>query len=244
MNNEIPLELLEAQRRIKASQTGDLGIRKPPSGSLEVALGKLRATLDKTPVVANAKPDKRSDEQKTASLRSSWNAPLRHTSRTEFDPLATEWIATKERLCRRLGSGLTVALVGVRGPGKTQIGVEMMKAATLVGRSAYYCTAMDYFMRIKDSFQNDAEKSQSSAQQFFIKPKLLVIDEMHVRSDSAWEDNMLTDLIGKRYNAMLDTVLISNQKLNEFEQSVGASVMDRLNETGGVIEARWKSFRT
>jgi len=240
---ETPIELLEAQRRIKASQIGDLGIAKVKTESVDAALGRLKEALAKAPAIPNTQFDQEEHRRSVEKLRVSWNAPHRHATRTEFDQSATAWTATKNSLVDRLGTGFTVALVGVRGPGKTQLGVELMKFSTGALRSAYYCTAMDYFMRIKDSFNNDAEKSQSEAQRFFIKPKLLVLDEMHVRSDSAWEDNMLTDLIGKRYNAVLDTVLISNQTLSEFEKSVGPSIMDRLNETGGIVECKWKSFR-
>lgn len=240
---ETPIELLEAQRRIKAAQVGDLGIAKDKSENLEDALQKLRGTLEKCPRLPDTQFDQEDRLRSIEKLRAFWNAPERHVKRTVFDPVPKEWHETKAKLSARLGSGFTAGLVGIRGPGKTQLGVELMKISTQALRSAYYCTAMDYFMRIKDSFHSDTEKSQSEAQRFFIKPKLLVLDEVHVRSDSAWEDNMLTDLIGKRYNAVLDTVLISNQSLAEFERSVGPSIMDRLNETGGIVECKWKSFR-
>jgi DNA replication protein DnaC len=242
--SEPTIEVLEAQRRLRAKQVGDMGIPQiVKSESLEAATERLRRALVSRPLL----PDKRFDElarvKEVERLRSAWNAPARHVQRTEFDPEAKEWLSALEKLKARLGKGFIVGLVGIRGPGKTQMGVELMRESTKALRSAYYCTAMDYFMHIKDAFQNDSEKSQQEAQKFFVKPKLLVLDEVHVRSGSSWEDNMLTDLIGKRYNAVLDTVLISNQTLPEFQSSVGASIMDRLNETGGVVEAKWKSFR-
>lgn len=243
MTDEKPIELLEAERRIKSEQVGDLGITKIGGETMEEALTRLRTVLASKPVVANSEADRLEREASISKLRSTWNAPKRHVSRTEFDLRATEWMAANGKLASKLGSGFTAALVGTRGPGKTQMAVELMREVTRRLKPAYYCTAMDYFMRIKDAFHQDREERQRDAQVFFVKPALLVIDEVNVRSDSAWEDNMLADLIGKRYNGVLDTLLISNQTVPEFEQSIGASILDRLNETGGIIECNWKSFR-
>lgn len=242
--SETPIEVLEAQRRLRAKQVGDLGIPKVKVASVDAALDRLKNALTAKPLLPDKSFDMEARLKEVHRLRSSWNAPARHALRTVFDPEAKEWQTALEKLKARLGTGFIVGLVGIRGPGKTQLGVELMRESTKALRSAYYCTAMDYFMHIKDAFQNDSEKSQQEAQKFFVKPKLLVLDEVHVRSGSSWEDNMLTDLIGKRYNAVLDTVLISNQTLPEFQASVGPSIMDRLNETGGCITCSWKSFRS
>lgn len=241
---ETPIEILEAQRRVKASQTEIKGL-KPQivTGTITDALGSLKKTLDTVKLSKSDAVDARRDFLAVSRLRDNWNAPRRHSERTSLDGNAKEWNACFQKLKKLIGTGFTVALVGTRGPGKTQIAVELMREATLQLNSAYYCTAMDYFMRIKDCFQPDRKERQEDAQRFFAKPKLLVIDEVNVRSDSAWEDNMLADLIGKRYNGLLDTVLISNETAKKFEESIGPSIIDRLNETGGIVECTWRSFR-
>lgn len=243
MSDDKPIELLEAERRIKASQIGDLGIPKIKTVNLEAACSSLLSTLESRPVVSNAEAEQRDDSASVLKLRTVWNAPKRHVSKADLDRSVDGWNNAYDALKAKLGSGFTVALVGKRGPGKTQIAVELMREATARLRASYYCTAMDYFSRIKDGFHSDRTERLRDAQAFFVKPLLLVLDEIHVRSDSAWEDNMLIDLIGKRYNAVLDTILISNQTIEEFERSIGPSILDRLNETGGIIEANWRSFR-
>jgi DNA replication protein DnaC len=236
-----PIELLEAERRIRASQ---VQIAAPPAGeTIDGALGKLKATLDRVQKLPDASASDRETLMAISRLRETWNAPKRHVERITLNPDATEWNECHRKLKAMLGSGFTVALVGIRGPGKTQMAVELMREVTNRQRTAYYCSAMDYFMRIKDAFHPDRKERQEDAQRFFAKPRLLVVDEMHVRSDSVWEDNMLADLINKRYNGLLDTVLISNETVAQFTKSVGASIMDRLNETGGIVEATWPSFR-
>jgi DNA replication protein DnaC len=237
---ETPIELLEAQRRIKAAQTQKA---EAPTETLDDAIKKLGGVLGRIRTIPNAVADNRERAEVAEKLREGWNAPKRHVERVEFDADCLEWKTRLSALSEKIGRGFTVALVGTRGPGKTQMAVELMKQATNSGRSAYYCTAMDYFMRVKDAFHTDRKERQEDAQKFFARFKLLVIDEMNVRSDSAWESNMLSDLIGKRYNAVLDTVLISNETADQFEKSMGPSIIDRLNETGGIVECTWKSFR-
>lgn len=240
MSDELPIELLEAQRKIRASQTDVIEPLQIPE-SIGSALDRLKQTLSSAKTIPDTQHDSQERAKAVDRLRELWNAPIRHSSRRDL--YGDEWRAQYVKLYRLLGSGFTIALVGKRGPGKTQMGVELMRECTAQLKSAYYCTAMDYFMRIKDTFQPDRKETQADAQKFFAKPRLLVIDELHVRSDSAWEDNMLVDLIGKRYNALLDTLLISNQTSIDFERTVGPSIIDRLNETGGIVECTWQSFR-
>jgi len=54
---------------------------------------------------------------------------------------------------------------------------------------------------------------------------------------------MLTALIDYRYSQMRDTVIISNLKREAFTASMGASVVSRMIEAGGIIECNWPSFR-
>lgn len=242
MSEQIPAQLVEAQRKIRSSQV-ELAPTDKPVETLDAALERLNKATSSFKPIPNAQYDAEQHRSTVEKLRGVWNAPARHASRTELDTSATEWMAMFGRLGKLLGTGFTAALVGLRGPGKTQLGIELMRNCTERHRSAYYCTAMDYFMRIKDAFHNDRKETQAEAQKFFAKFSLLVLDEVNVRSDSAWEDNMLADLIGKRYNALLDTVLISNETAEQFEKSMGPSIIDRLNETGGIAECTWRSFR-
>jgi DNA replication protein DnaC len=102
---------------------------------------------------------------------------------------------------------------------------------------------MEFFISIKSSFRRSSETSEDDVLESLASPKLLVIDEVQERSESAWEDRLLTFLVNQRYNAMKDTILIANLTKAEFAQSVGASIVSRLNETGGIIECAWPSFR-
>lgn len=136
-------------------------------------------------------------------------------------------------------------LIGPRGTGKTQMAAETMRSQIYLRHAtARYITAMEFFMTIKEAYR---AKSQSEEEVLlsFRQPKLLVIDEITVRSDSAWENMLLTYLIDKRYGSQSDTLLIGNCKdAEEVVARVGPSIASRIQECGSVIECNWPSFRS
>lgn len=175
-----------------------------------------------------------------AELQRDWHAPKRHLE-TVVRQNCEAWWKTLLNLSTRLNTGFIFALVGPRGPGKTQMGVELMKIQTSQLRSARYCTALDFFIDLKSCF--DTDRNQRRVLDQYAAPRLLVIDEAQERGETPWEDRMLTYLINRRYNDRKDTLLISNQTAKEFWTAIGPSVASRMSETGSVIECTWPSFR-
>jgi len=54
---------------------------------------------------------------------------------------------------------------------------------------------------------------------------------------------MLFELLNRRYNDLKDTILIANKSKAEFQDYIGPSLASRMNETGGIVECNWPSFR-
>jgi DNA replication protein DnaC len=167
--------------------------------------------------------------------------PARQAGRSELS--GEEWLAKFKMLQGKLGRGGIFALIGTNGPGKTQMGVECIRRASAQRRTSRYAAAMEFFLDLKASYRKDSEKDERAVIQEYAKPRLLVLDECQERGETEWEDRMLTYLIDRRYREERDTILISNLKRSEFEKSLGWSVISRLNETGGIIECTWPSFR-
>lgn len=152
------------------------------------------------------------------------------------------------------GKGAIVALVGPRGTGKTYIASQFVidllwaelhtskcswiryeKLTTIVGRlKAFYGDMGTISMEKLEAYRAFLTKALD----------LLIIDEIHeVAEDSKHKDRILTDLLDTRYAAKKDTILISNQSAEEFERTTNPSIIDRLNEHGGIISCAWQSFR-
>lgn len=173
------------------------------------------------------------------SLRDKWNAPRRHSLVTANTKGPWGDALRKAAKCLEGGESATVAIVGNRGNGKTQIGVELMKQFTAQKKSALFCTAIEFFMEIKATFKKDSNETESEVLAWFRKPKLLVIDEVGKRSGSEWESQLLFELINSRYNDLKATVLIDNRSAKEFSETIGPSLCRRINEGGGIIECNW-----
>ncbi len=199
-----------------------------------------------TPYVATpeAIAQREADKQREiiVGLKAKMNLPLRHQRLEKFE--GEEWKARLEQVTQKIGKGFILALIGQRGTGKTQMAVECIERAISQAKRAEYCLAMDFFLKIKATFSRDAAEDEGDVLNRYCVPKLLVIDEIQERAESQWEDRLMTHLINRRYNDMKDTLLISNLCKEEFVASIGSSIASRLNETGGICQCNWKSFRT
>lgn len=185
--------------------------------------------------------EERQHMMKVNELRVAAQVPKRH-----MQTKVNEQTAWGEKFCElqeRLGKGFLIALVGTRGNGKTQLGVELIRVATFDLRKSLFTSAVQFFIEIKSSYRKDAEKTEHEVIRKFSRPSLLVIDEFGKRGESEWENTMLFEVINNRYNAMLDTVLIDNRTKAEFIARIGPSLASRMEETGGIVECNWESFR-
>lgn len=171
--------------------------------------------------------------------------PKRHFSKLKKDLKKDgPWQSAGETIYSKVGTGFLYALVGPKGTGKTQIGCNVLLQAQRVKEfTTMYVKCMDFFLAVKASYKPDAEMAERDVIRFFGRPEVLVIDEFGERGESEWEDRLLTYLIDRRYDAVKDTLIISNQLQPAFEASLGASALSRLNETGGIIPCLWPSFR-
>lgn len=180
-------------------------------------------------------------KMRAESLRSNWGAPARHAER--IVAFSKGWSDAQRSLLNILGTGLFVGLVGGRGTGKTQLAVELMRETTERQKSALFCSAMQFFIEVKATYGEGSKTREGAVIQKYQFTSLLVIDEMGKRGNSDWENNLLFELINRRYNDRMDTILIDNRTKAEFIETIGPSLASRMNECGGIVECNWESFR-
>jgi DNA replication protein DnaC len=167
--------------------------------------------------------------------------PKRHMGRHSFQGGA--WSVAMGQARSKVGSGCLIALIGQRGTGKTQMAVGLIQDACRRLETAKFTSAMEIFLDLKESYRPNSNTSERVVVERYCKPRFLVIDEIQERAETEWEDRILTHLINRRYNDEKDTVLIGNLTATEFQKSMGLSVVRRLNETGGLIECNWPSYK-
>jgi DNA replication protein DnaC len=174
-------------------------------------------------------------------LRENWNAPDRHFKK--IPRFEGEWGDAWTLVKSKLGKGVIIALVGNRGNGKTQLGVEAMRHVTHELKPALYETATGFFLRIKETYVRDKGISERDVIRELRRPALLILDEIGKRSDTEWENRLLFHVIDCRYMDEKDTIVITNQTKTDFLKSIGPSLASRMSEDGGIVECDWPEFR-
>lgn len=166
--------------------------------------------------------------------------------------------------CQKLlgNVGAVVALVGIRGTGKTtiasQLGVERawqdwdkqrshVRGTPIRFQAVPYWKMSDLIARYKPLYADfgtiNQEDLTHERNEMCFESDLLIIDELHDCEDQKMKDRILTDIVDKRYSSFKDTLLISNQLPEQFEASTSESVLSRLHEHGMIIACTWDSWR-
>jgi DNA replication protein DnaC len=154
-----------------------------------------------------------------------------------------QWSVTHESIKQSLFGGGTFVVLGRRGTGKSQMAVCLIKYSCWSGRVSLYVEYPEIFLRIRQSMDTDG-LSELTAIDEFVHPYFLVIDCFELRKTNSEYENRTFDLImEKRHKNMRATIIISNDKREEFLKQLGKSIEDRMHDDGGLFELTGKSFR-
>lgn len=170
------------------------------------------------------------------------DCPDRHVLHVDAIDANPKWNAARDTLLDRIGNGYLVALLGPRGTGKTQLCVNVIRDCCRRMMSARYVVAFDLFREIRGTFKTDGP-SEIKLIDGLTALDLLVIDECHQRGETAFENNVLVNLLDRRYRAVKSTVLIANQNPEDFAKSMGDSIVSRIHECGEAMVCDWPSYR-
>lgn len=216
---------------------------KNASDDCEEILSRLTIAHDSQPETA-----RNSTECGLAPLEKlkQYGYPARHI-KTLSSGIFGESAKKSEELWPKVASGdCMILLVGTRGAGKTLMACEWARRRIEAGRSGgRYAKCADIIAEIKSTW-HDGGKSIGTERDVLRKyrsAKYLVIDEFHERGASGWEARTLINILDHRYDAMLATILIANLSEAEANKTLNPSLIDRANETGGMVVCDWPSYR-
>ena len=166
--------------------------------------------------------------------------PKRHRLTTPSP--AQGWSEAYAKLEPLIDQGCLVLCCGKRGRGKTQLGCELMKKAAET-MTVHYTTLFSLSQKFKATW-DDRTKTEASVMADYRRHRFLVIDEVGKVPQGDWLMGILFELCDQRYRDMTSTLLISNHDRAALATELGASIADRANETGGVIDASsWEGQR-
>lgn len=157
------------------------------------------------------------------------------------------WFSTFRKAKKVLESGGNTLFCGTRGGGKTRMAYELARRAVIPRDHSkpkrIFKTAMRIFLEIRDTYRKSATRSELEIMDELASARLLVIDECQERGESTFESAKLTSIIDDRYRHKLPTILIANLSPENFRETLGPSICDRVNEDGGMLVFDWESFR-
>ena len=138
-------------------------------------------------------------------------------------------------------------LHGSPGTGKTLLGCIMLNELMLHrARSGRFVNlSRSYFNKLRDTY---SEASQQYGQTWQIFEEMcsvpyLLLDDFGVQRDTAWEQEMLYDLVDGRYGGERFTIVTTNQPLGDLRDLFKGRIYSRLVEMCHVVEMNGVDFR-
>ena len=161
-----------------------------------------------------------------------------------FNPAINKQQVYDLATCRFIREAKDVLWLGPPGVGKSflvqAIGYQAIKAGFLV----YYRSVFDV---IRDFMQDEAFGGQDKVLARYLKPDLLIIDDMGMKQLPAKSGEFLFEIIMRRYE-LKSTMMTSNRPLQDWGKLIGdvpaaSAILDRFLHRSELINITGKSYR-
>lgn len=145
---------------------------------------------------------------------------------------------------RFLDKKANILFQGLPGTGKTNLSVALALKALGHGKTVLFTSVWDMITQLQ---QSRADYSYQKKIQAYLKPDLLILDELGYRSmaESTVED--FFEIVSRRYEKG-SIIITTNRSINEWDKvfidkTLTTAVVDRLLHHCSVIEIKGESYR-
>ncbi len=143
-----------------------------------------------------------------------------------------------------LGEAANVVLIGPNGVGKTTIAQNLAHAALIDGHTALFVSGS---AMLNDLAAQDGPSALARRLRRYVRPMLLLVDEVGYLSYSPQHADLLFDIVNRR-NADRSTVVTTNKPFGEWNEvfpnsSSVVALVDRLVHRSEIIEIDGESYR-
>lgn len=161
-----------------------------------------------------------------------------------FNPSINKQQIYELATCRFIRQAKDVLWLGPPGVGKTflvqALGYQAIKSGFLV----YYRSVFDV---VRDFMQDEAFGGQDKVLARYLKPDLLIIDDMGMKQLPHKSGEFLFEIIMRRYE-LKSTMMTSNRPLEDWGKLIGdvpaaTAILDRFMHHAQVINITGKSYR-
>jgi DNA replication protein DnaC len=138
-----------------------------------------------------------------------------------------------------------VMLIGPNGVGKTMVAQNLAYQALLQGMTVRFTTAS---AMLGDLVQRDSSHALQQRLRHYVRPQLLVIDEVGYLSYDNRHADLLFEVVTRRYDRRASTVVTSNKPFSQWNEvfpnaACVVTLIDRLTHRSELVLIEADSYR-
>jgi len=146
--------------------------------------------------------------------------------------------------CRFIREAKDLLLIGPPGVGKSHLVQALGYQAVKMGFAVYYRSVFDV---VRDFLRDEAIDGQDRAMARYLRPDLLIIDDMGIKQLPKRSGEYLFEIIMRRYETR-STAMTTNRPIEEWGKLVGdvpaaTAILDRFLHHAEIITISGKSYR-